>query len=427
MSSAVAVWGGAAVLMVLVWAVRAVALWRMSGKRCVVGSHSYDGPPSPAPFVSVVVAAKDEERNIEDCLASLLAQDYPSWELIVVNDRSSDATPDILRRLAAGSAGRLRVLHVDRLSDGWFGKNNAMREGVAASRGDWLLFTDADCRFHARNAFSMAMREAVAYESDFLSITPNLETPTWWERIIQPVCAMVLMVRFLPHRVNKPNLKTAYANGAFMLMSRGAYVRIGGHERVRTEVNEDIRMAQFAKQAGLSLRVVENDDLYSTRMYDTPAAAFRGWSRIFYGSLPGVLPLASSALELATLSIGPWLGLMLSVFERVRAASSPSHAWIWAAAAWSAAVIVEQGVIAFGFRRLRVPVRWSLTYPIGCLVTVAMLVSAIGKALGLSRTVWRNTTYRLSEHVDAPKVGIAPATPIDRSVTGDIASTPAGR
>jgi chlorobactene glucosyltransferase len=377
----------------LFWLVRYNATRSVVRKRRVLSARSYPGPPEDPPKVSVIVAARDEQDHIEVCVTGLLEQDYPNYELIAVDDRSRDRTPAILQRLERQADGRLRVVTVESLRDGWGGKNNAMHEGVAVSTGEWLLFTDADCRQTSGKTLSMAMREALAYDADFLSVTPRLEAPTVWERIIQPVCALTLMVWFLPHHVNKPKRRTAYANGAFMLLRRSCYDAIGGHERVRNVVSEDIHLARLTKQAGLRLRVVENDDLYSTRMYDSPGAAWRGWSRIFHGCLATLTRLATAALMLLVLSIAPWASLLVAVAGLATSADE-SAAWYWAVYAWSAVVLLEQFVIWRVYAIMRSGRPWSLTYLLGACVTVCILVSAMLKTAGVTRTTWRGDTYR---------------------------------
>lgn len=388
------VWLLLAVVIGLVWLVRLANVGRILRKRQVLSSHSYDGPPENAPKVSVLVAAKDEEGSIEACVRSILDQDYPNFELIVVDDRSRDRTPDILRRLEEEATGRLNVITVTALRDGWFGKCNAMREGVQACTGEWLLFTDADCRQTVGGTISVAMREAMAHESDFLSITPVLDMRTAWERIIQPVCTLALMIWFLPHRVNKPWRKTAYANGAFMLMRRSCYEAIGGHERVRTELNEDIHMARFAKGMGLRLRVVENDDLYRTRMYDTPLSAWRGWSRIFCGCLGSATRLIATAALLVVSSIVPWLSLALACAGLAFADGMDRYWWVLATAVWLIVIAIEQLVVLRLYSTVHVKPAWSIGYVLGAAVTVCVLLNATLKTAGATATTWRGTTYR---------------------------------
>ena len=264
---------------------------------------------------------------------------------------------------------------------------------MAASCGQWLLFTDADCRV-SRNALSMAMREALDKGVDFLSIAPVLETRTVWEHVLQPACAAVLMSWFLPQRVNDAQKPTAYANGAFMLMSRTCYETIGGHERVRGQLNEDIGMARLAKERGLHLRLVENDDLYQTRMYDTLAAAWQGWSRIFYGCLQSLTRLLVTCGVLIAFCLGPWLGLLVAVAVRNSAAAESTAMWSMVAGVWAGALVLAQAAWWRVYGILRMRPAWSLTYPVGALAALGMLVHAMLKATGATTTTWRGTTYR---------------------------------
>ncbi|MFQ5494267.1 MAG: glycosyltransferase [Phycisphaerae bacterium] len=388
------VWLLAAAVVGLFWCVRHVMVADAVRHRVLVGSGSHPAPLVDPPMISVIVAAKDEQDNIEACVTTLLDQDYPDYEIIVVDDRSEDRTGAILSKLVASAAGRLKVVTVRTLRDGWFGKNNAMREGVAASRGEWLLFTDADCRQTSRRTLSVGIAEALTHDADFLSITPILETPTLWERIIQPVCALTLIVHFVPNRVNNPASPTAYANGAFMLIRRQCYDAIGGHERVRTEVNEDVRMARFAKREGFGLRVAENEDLYVTRMYATPTAAWHGWSRIFYGCLGSVRSLATSAAMLVGFSVVPWACLIVALVGLAGADAGEAGPWRWSVGAWAGVIVIKQLVLWGVYRVVRVAPIASLGYIVGVLVTLGMLVSAMFKVGGRSATTWRGTKYR---------------------------------
>lgn len=373
-----------------VWIYQSIILGRVVSQRQRLGADTYDGPPTPAPRLSVLVAAKDEESNIEACIESLLDQDYPDFEIVAIDDRSEDATPDILARLERRSPDRLRVITVSSLPHGWQGKSHAMHLGAALCTGDWLLFTDADCRFTSRNALSMAMRDAIETDTEFLSITPFLETRTVWERIIQPVCTLVLMLFFVPGKVNDPTRKTAYANGAFMLLQRSCYDIIGGHKSVRGQVNEDIQLARIAKRMAVRLRVVETDDLYRTRMYNTMRAAWAGWSRILYGSLQSMERLLVAASAVSFFSIGPWLGLTLA-----------TAAWAWApgdaspapAIAWLGVVVVEQFFMWRVYRLLSVHPIWSVTHVAGAFFGLGIIISAMRKLLGTAPLTWRGTTY----------------------------------
>lgn len=405
------VWLLAALVLGLIWLVRFLLAGPALRRRIILdhGSHPEAGPECPR--VSVIVAARNEVENIETCVVSLLQQDYPRLEIIAVDDRSTDGTLAILRRLEERHGEKLRVVCVESLHDGWFGKNNAMREGVAIATGDWFCFTDADCQFTSRRAITIAVREAQANRTDFLSLTPVLETETAWERVIQPVCGIVLIWWFLPERVNNPEKRTAYANGAFMLVRRACYAGIGGHEAVRTEVNEDIRMARRAKRQGFALRVVENEDLYRTRMYRTLREAWRGWSRIFYGCFQTPRRLVRVASLHLAYAIVPWLSLGIASVGRVAWASHDARPlWNAALAAWAVVVLFLQATMWRIYPVTRHSPAWSLAYFPGACVCWAMMLSSILKSLGAGSTTWRGRTYRANRVIpDAPSSARDPA------------------
>lgn len=376
----------------LVWFIRLVFMGRAVRDREVLGDASHPQGPPATPMVSVLVAAKDEQDNIETCVRTLLDQDYPNYEVIAIDDRSDDDTPKILARLQDEFSGRLTVITIEQLREGWFGKNNAMRAGIERARGDWFMLTDADCRQTSRRTISVAMAEVLERDVDFLSITPVLEARAWWEHIVQPVCALVLMIWFLPSKVNDPKKKTAYANGAFMLMNRRCYEGIGGHERVRTEVNEDIIMAKLAKKGGFHLRVTENDDLYRTRMYATPREAWRGWSRIFYGSLQTAGRLGRAIGMLSLYSLLPWVSLVVAGMC-VALAVGDAGWWKTALVSWGVAVLLMQVVLWRFYGIVQIGRLWSLCYVGGATVALGMLISALLKVLGATGTNWRGTVY----------------------------------
>ena len=174
----------------LVWLYRLVTFGSVLRGRRVLKPDAFRGSQKDTPSVSILVAARDEEDNIETCVSTLLNQDYPNFELIVINDRSRDGTALILARLQKQFGDRLKVVTVRKCLEGWFGKNHAMHVGVAESRGEWLLFTDADCRQISHRTLSIAVEEARTNGTDFLSIIPKLETRTAWEWILQPACSL---------------------------------------------------------------------------------------------------------------------------------------------------------------------------------------------------------------------------------------------
>lgn len=357
------------------------------------------------PTVSMVVAGKDEEANIGRCVEGMLGQDYPRLQVVLADDRSGDRTGAIMDA-AAERDGRVTVVHVKELRAGWFGKNNAMREAIERATGEWIVMSDADCAFDSPKLLRAAVNLALSEGVDMLSVLPKLEATTFWERVVQPVAGAVLVFWFPPKRVNNPARRTAYANGAFMMVSRRAYEAIGGHEPVKTQVNEDMHMARRIKEAGLRLRVVRSHRLYRVRMYTGFAQIWRGWSRIFYGCFGTWPRLFVSVLFLSVFSLSPYATVVLSPLA--------GGSWGWIAAAGGAAVVAQQSVLRRFWAIQDLPPNWALTYPLGAAVCLGMTLNAMLKLGGLTRTTWRGTVYR-GEVLEGALGGVRGETKADAS------------
>ncbi len=379
----------------LVWASRHLVISRVQRTEQPLSEGMFDGPPQPAPRVSVLVAAKDEEAVIDTCVRTLLEQDYPDFEVIAINDRSEDATRAILDKLAAEHPERFSAIHVETLSEGWFGKNNAMHTGIAQATGDWFLLTDADCRQISQRTISLAMRFALDNNVDFLSVLPVLETHSFWERVMQPVCAAIMAFWFQPSKVNDPKSSAAYANGAFMLLSRKVYNAIGGHERVRTEVNEDMHMARLTKEGRHRLFVLQNDDLYRTRMYATFGEIWRGWSRIFYGCFGSARRLFVSIGLLCVVSLMPYVTMIVGT---IGWATGAAGSWSMLACCSIGTIVIQMTVLVRFYALSRSNPVLAPTYPLGAIIALGMLINAVFKIYGQA-TTWRGTTYRGTERV----------------------------
>ncbi len=389
-------WSLLLILVSFVWFSRHAEIERAKREHVALHSRTYDGPPANAPMVSFLIAGKDEEANIERAVRSVLKQDYPNFELIVINDRSQDKTPRILESLKAeDKTGRLRVIHISQLREGWFGKNNAMREGVELAKGEWLCFGDADCNQTSEKCLSMAVRHAIEKHADFLSLLPKLETHSLWEKIIQPVAGSLMVFWFHPKRVNNPNCPDAYANGAFMLMTRKCYEAIGGHEPVKTEVNEDMHMARIAKEKGQKLFVCQNEDLYTVHMYSGFRQIWRGWSRIFYGCFGTFRRLRVTMLMLMCTNIFPYTSLLIAagVFA-FTGWPAQNTGWYWVLGGAALAVAMQLSVIARFYKLSYVNPLLAPTFIIGAVVCVGMLINAMFKLNGRTSLTWRGTTYQ---------------------------------
>jgi len=350
-----------------------------------------DAAPA-SPRVSVVVAARNEESNIERCIRSLVDQDYPDLQIIAVNDRSEDRTGAILAELQRSSPQRLNVVTVTETRPGWHGKVNAVHTGMASADGAYLVFTDADCVQRSNRSITVALRYAVEHDIEFLSVIPVVAPACIWEAIVQPVAAGVLMFWNPPERVNDPRRPEAYANGAFMLLERRAYERIGGHEAVRDALCEDMQLARIAKAAGVRLHVVQNRGLYETRMYETLRETWRGWSRILQGSLERPARVMLAAVVLSIISLGPWASL-IGLGVAGGAAGAVGSSWGVPLAVWTLAAGAQLSVMFRFYPLVSAPPRRALTYPLGALALLAILLDAWLKLLGLGATVWSGRSY----------------------------------
>ncbi len=415
------IWLGLTVVTFLVWAGRHIQIGKVARRMPPLRSDMYPDAsddavaersseePEHIPPVSILVAAKDEESNIEACLDSLLRQDYPDYEVVAINDRSADRTAELIDAADAADS-RVTALHIKQIKPGWFGKPNAMREGGDHARGEWLCFTDADCVFISPRALTVAVRYATDKGADFLSVLPAHETSSFWERLIQPACSGILMIWFNPMHVNDPKRPTAYANGAFILMRRTSYDAIDGFDRVKTEINEDMRLARQAKQAGQRLAVVSNDDLYTVRMYDSFAECWAGWTRIFYGCFGTYRRLAASMVLITTFSLLPWIALAAGIGATglgvEPATGNTGLATNWFHLAWAAAAAcTAQLTVMLRFYALnRSHPLYGLLYPIGAIIGLAALINATLRIGGRRTVTWRGTTYRDGQLVETDPV-----------------------
>jgi chlorobactene glucosyltransferase len=244
--------------------------------------------PSPPPSVTILIPAKDEAQRIAGCLQSALDQDYPNFNVIAVDDRSTDGTEKIMDQMAATNP-RLSIVHIQpgSLKPGWTGKNNALHTAVQQATGSWLLFVDSDVMLQP-NALTKTLSAAVHKEYDLLSLLPRVEAHTVWESMLIPLCSLAAGAMYLiaMNNDNKVN-KISFANGQFMLMPRKAYDAIGGHELVKDRLCEDTEMARIMKERGMRPRISWGSDICAVRMYSSLPGIIKGWSRIYYAAKVG--------------------------------------------------------------------------------------------------------------------------------------------
>lgn len=364
------------------------------------GLRPVPSPAAGAPLVSILVPARNEALNIEACVRSLLAQDYPNFELFVLDDHSEDETGDLVRGLGVSESGaRARLLRGAELPTGWMGKNWACHQLAGQARGEFLFFTDADTE-HAPGTVSAAVAYARRTDAALVSAWPRLITKTLGEQLIIPIILFVGMVlyphwlvrllqlRARPGALLSDKLRRALgaANGQFIFLTRAAYDRIGGHEAVRDHVVEDLALGRAVAarmHEGLRLRNCESLSFSTCRMYRSFGEVWEGFTKngraAFEDSLGGFV------------AIGLLLTICFVVPFLLVAWPGPARGW----------VLMELALI-YGIRFLlawRFQTSWlsALLHPIGLGFALAIGLNSWRRSAGGGVT-WKGRLYRLALH-----------------------------
>lgn len=238
---------------------------------------------SELPFISVLVPARNEEHNIKNILTSLLTQNYPNYEVIVLDDHSGDRTGEIISEIKEVYP-QLIVLKGKELPGGWTGKCFACAQLFEASKGDYVLFTDADTT-HKRDSLRKSIDIALNKRADMLTLFPEMIMKSFAEKIIMPMLWFTIMMLLPFYFVDKKGFtKFSVGMGPFMMFKRSAYEKIGGHYSVKNALVEDVWLARRIKEKNLQLAVEDGYDVLSVRMYRSFGEIWQGFSKnIFAG------------------------------------------------------------------------------------------------------------------------------------------------
>lgn len=363
-----------------------LALWRV--RRPTTLEQFAPEPPADAPFVSVVIPARNEQRNVGRCLRSVLAARYPAFEVLLVDDHSDDGTGDIARAIAATDP-RLRVLESPPLPPGWFGKQWACATGARVAWGDVLLFADADTE-HAPDLLPRAVNAMRTLGADLMSVAGWQELGSFWERLLQPQVFAMLMIRYGGtegvNRARRP--ENVIANGQCFLVRRDAYEAIGGHEAVRENVAEDLMLAQTMVRAGRRVRMVLGTEQLSTRMYTSLRELIEGWGKNIYAGGMYTAPFGAvgRAFYPAMLILTPLLSILPVAVLLLALGGVFPNALAWSATATLATVLWW----ALVYTQLEEPAYYALLYPLGSALLLYISVRAVLRG---RRVVWKGREY----------------------------------
>jgi hypothetical protein len=358
-----------------------VALGR--GNRAIRFLADAIGPDvRPQATVSIIVAARNEADTIEPALRALLAQDHPGLDIIVVNDRSTDATGDVLARLQREFPA-LKTVTVTTLPPGWLGKNHAHWVGAQAATGDFLLFTDADIIMHP-SAVRRAVAFALAEGLDHVAVGPEVPLPGFWLTAFLGTFTMCFSMFVRPWRARDPRSKVFVGIGAFNLVRRTAYERAGTHAAIRMRPDDDMKLGKIIKLAGGRQELVAGKGLLAVTWYHSLRELIRGLEKNTFAGMDYNLALAvAGPLTLFLLFVWPYLALLVT------------DGWVWQVNLLN----VGLGLALYADNSLRYGVRWQHVplFPLTILLMMFIVWNATLRTLLRGGITWRGTYYSLAE------------------------------
>jgi chlorobactene glucosyltransferase len=349
-------------------------------------------PAAGAPLISICIPARNEENNIRNCVESALAQDYPNLEVIVLDDRSTDATLTQLKEIASRDS-RLLPINGSDLPAGWAGKPHALFQASAVARGEWVCFVDADT-FLKQNALSSCYAKAIETKADLFTTMNQQILGSFWEKVVMPLVMTALSVGFSPRKVNDPSRSDAIANGQFIMIKRTVYDAIGGHEKVKDQIVEDKAISEQVKWNGYRLIVADGTRVIRTRMYTSLGTMWEGWTKNIYLGLrdhPAMLMLGAFGATITLIAalflpIWPALGVL----------------WYFKGGGWLAIGVIIQSLTVWGvllYARARVANKMNIsawyawTTPLGAGVFAAMMLASAWKVISGQGVTWRGRKY----------------------------------
>ena len=272
-------------------------------------------PDSELPFISVIVPARNEEGKIGRCIESLAKQDYPNFEVIVVDDRSQDRTGAIIQELAV-KYGNVKCINGKEAPPGWIGKCSALVQAVKHANGKWYLFTDADT-CHTPESLRYAISYAIRHKAELISFMPVQELGSFWERAVMPVLLGSFLCGDPLNTINEHTNERAYAYGQYILVQKDVYESVGGHDSVHGQILDDISFARVVKSHGHHILSADGRLLYKVRMYTDLESLWQGWTKNLYALIEcNLIYLFTVIILLNTAILGPFIstGIVFSKY-----------------------------------------------------------------------------------------------------------------
>ena len=379
------------VLQVLMWGIAAAWVWKACSaawglpRVTDLTRTEFDVAPRGEPRVAVIVPARNEAANVEECLSSLVMQDYANLWIIAVDDRSTDATGGIMDGLAKMFPDRLRVVHIAELPEGWLGKPHAMaagaREAIAMMDAEYLLFTDGDVFFEAE-AVRRSLAQAVAMAADHFVTSPTLILRSAGEAILLGFMQVMGVLAARPWKIADAKTRDAIGIGAFNLMRTAAYQELGGFEELRMQIVEDVTLARRVKKRGMRQRVVFAPGMVTLHWAAGAMGVVNGMTKnlfAVFGFNPAML--MGACLWMVVFWLGPLAGLGFAA-TRVPAVVA----------------LIAIVVMYVAARRVGGVPAWTVVaFPASVVLFLYSMLRSMVVTLRTGGVTWRGTFYPLAE------------------------------
>ncbi|MCC6423274.1 MAG: glycosyltransferase [Phycisphaerales bacterium] len=367
------------------------ALMIMGRRRMMLLKKPVPKAKDPSPRATILIPAKDEGPRIRDCLLSALAQDYPNYHVVAVDDRSTDETGKMMDEVAAADP-RLKVLHIEHgsLPEGWTGKCNALQQAVKLAEGQWLLFIDSDVVI-SPDALRAVLRRSEASKYDVLSLWPKLESHSFFEALLVPLAAAGVSMMYLVGLTNKDYMRNvAFANGQFLFILRKTYDEMGGHSAVKDRFCEDVEIARLLKRQGKRIRISWGTEYAAVRMYSSLKAIFKGWGRNFYAGSLGKPWRILMGMAFVIFCCFSGYGVLAGSLVALAAAASLT-AWTWFVAS-AIHLLAMHGFLAMMYAWSGNPRRNAILFPLGGSLLLGVFFKSLRMCI-TNKVEWRGTNY----------------------------------
>ncbi|MEK6643590.1 MAG: glycosyltransferase family 2 protein [Planctomycetota bacterium] len=365
-------------------------IWRTM--QLVEEQPAFDMRPSAGdgqtPRIDVVIPVKDEEAHVASCIEAALAQDYPDFQVIVVNDRSTDGTGRVVSAIADREP-RVKYVEIKELPAGLYGKPHAISQITSSLSGEIVFFMDSDLRVQP-NCFRAIVRHLQASKLDWLAVMGAPDLTMFWERLLVPLFGAVAYAWYDPRAISDPNSDVAIGS-MFMVARRSSYHTIGGHEAVIRAYDEDSALLRLAKKAGQRVSYVLAPQLYTVRFYGNLKKTILGMTRTCVG---GIKTLPRMMITLGAINFVALQPVEILGGLGIARACGVSVPW---ATVWAGMAVVHFGLSALLCRliydRARTN-RWlSLLHPLGAVLVLAVCLRATRSMIRGGPITWRGTTY----------------------------------